>query len=108
MKKLVYISGAVSDIPERVYKARFKKAEKFLLGLGYDVFNPIEDEEIQTVFREYGYSACLAKCIEKLQYCDMIFMLVGFTESGGAMAEKAYAKACKMEIVYECSNNYGE
>ena len=108
MKKRIYISGAVSDIPENIYKAKFKKAEEFLKGLGYEVFNPVESEIIQETFRKYGYDACLAKCIEKLSYCHCIFMLEGWTKSGGALAEKAYAKACKKDVIYECSNNYGE
>lgn len=106
MKKKVYISGAISGLPEDVYRKRFKKAEIFLKGLGYDVFNPVESHLIQEVYKKQGYAACLAKCMEKLRYCQCIYMLEGWPKSGGAIAEKAFANACKIETIYECQNNY--
>lgn len=107
-KNKIYISGPVSKYPEEVYKAKFKRAEEYLLGLGYLVYNPVEASVIQEMFHEFGYAACLAKCMAMLRFCNKIYMLQGWEDSKGAIAEKAFADAIGIETVYEIEENYAE
>lgn len=100
-KKVVYISGRISGLSEEEYISKFKRAEKFLYSVGYMVYNPVEANVIQQIYKEYGYKACLAKCVAMLRFCDCIYMLKDWEDSPGAKAEKAFAEACGIEVLYE-------
>ena len=106
-KKKVYLSGKISDLSIEDYTAHFKQAEEYLLGLGYAVYNPVESDIIQDIFHEFGYRACLAKCMSMLRFCDCIYMLDNWVDSKGAIAERAFADACGIEVIHEDVNNYG-
>lgn len=106
-KKKIYLSGKISGLSIEDYTAHFKQAEDYLLGLGYAVYNPIESEIIQSIFQEFGYRACLAKCMAMLRFCDCIYLLDNWMDSKGAIAEKAFADACGIETIHEDVNNYG-
>ena len=106
MKKKIYLSGKVSGLTMEEYTAKFKRAEEYLLGLGYAVYNPIDADVIQDTYLEFGYAACLAKCISMLRFCTHIYMLKDWQESKGAIAEKAFADACGIETIYEIEENY--
>ena len=56
MKKKVYISGPVSGLSEEEYTSKFKKAEDYLLDLGYAVYNPVDAGVIQSIDR-YNFFA---------------------------------------------------
>ena len=106
MKKRIYISGKISGLPEKEYKQRFKQAEDYLLDKGYAVYNPVDASVIQETFKELGYAACLAKCIAMLRFCTHIYMLEGWTDSNGAIAEKAFADAVGIETLFENRTDY--
>lgn len=101
MKGKIYISGGISGRPEEEYKEHFKKAEDALLTDGYAVYNPVSSRIIQEIYQNYGYAACLAKCIAMLRFCTHIFLLEGWENSPGAKAELAFAEACGIKVIYE-------
>ena len=107
-KKKIFIAGQVSGLSEDEYTAKFKKAEDYLLGLGYAVYNPADADVILDTLKELGYAACLAKCIAMLRFCDCIYMLKDWQESKDAIAEKAFADAVGIETIYEIESNYEE
>lgn len=90
----VYISGAVSD--DENFREKFSKAEKLLLSQGYEVVNPVKDEEDGHTWEYY-----MRKDIVKLMSCDCIYMLKDWYLSKGAGLELHIAKKLNMERMYE-------
>lgn len=90
----VYISGAVSS--DKNFREKFRKAEEKLLLQGYDVINPVKDEEDGKSWEYY-----IRKDIVKLMSCDCIYLLKDWTESEGACLELFIARKVRMGVIYE-------
>jgi nucleoside 2-deoxyribosyltransferase len=98
MKKKVYLSGPMTGYPEYNYPA-FNEAAKYLRDLGFDVYNPAENEfeldengefPIRKAFGEY--------CQYITQDADMIVALNGWAASKGARAETELGSAIGIPV----------
>lgn len=91
--KIVYIAGAVTSDPN--YKAKFAAAKEHLLANGAArVLNPAELPDGWT-YQEY-----MAHCMLMVQRAEMIVPLYDWARSPGAIAEVAYAQACRIPVDY--------
>ena len=92
--RTIYISGAVSS--DKNFREKFSKAEKYLHDIGYNVVNPVKDEEDG---KEWIYY--MRKDIVKLMSCDCIYALSDWVISKGARIEIRLAFDLGMEVIYE-------
>ena len=94
----VYISGGMSGRDKDEYRAHFRAAEVLLKEEGYKVFNPCK----WAWFLKYlPYRFALAFDIFILGFCDRIFMLEGWSLSGGARAENQFALTSGIIVMFE-------
>ena len=77
--KKIYISGAISNLPEEEYTANFERAEKFLRANGYEPINPLK------VLKK-GESPN-----DTLMFCSGLYMLNNWLNSIGARADYEYS-----------------
>lgn len=94
MSKTIFISGPITNNP--FAKEDFAIAENYLKGLGYNVINPMIEEE--HTYREY-----INIGLEKLMSADEIFMLRGWAESHGSSLEWNYAMTVGMPVKFQSS-----
>ena len=90
-----YISGEMDVDPD--YRERFKKAEDTLDALGIQTVNPAE------IFKDdklLGYAGVLLFDIWLISGCNAIYMLPDWKESRKARAEKAFAEAIGLCVMY--------
>ena len=93
----VYISGAITGTDD--YMERFMNAETTLSNKGYSVLNPAKLNIMlpgDTTHEEY-----MMMSLTMLSMCDAIYMLTGWQQSRGANMELGYAKAKKLDVIYE-------
>jgi hypothetical protein len=97
-KKRVYISGAMTGIPDFNRQA-FQEAEDYLTSLGYEVINP------HKIPLPLDFKGCYLDYIKldivELITCDTIFMLKGWETSRGANIEIFIAKSLEFEVIYQ-------
>ena len=109
----IYIAGPMSGIPD-YNKPAFIKAEEYLIALyqeekeSPEIFNPINHEVSflvqQGLARDMkeAYRMCMAiDCEYICKYATMIYMLQGWENSKGAVAEWFLAKCLGLRIIYE-------
>jgi hypothetical protein len=107
----IYIAGPMSGVPDH-NKSAFLKAEQYLISFygkeKVKIFNPINHEASLMVQRglirdtKEAYRLCMAMDCEFIcRHATMIFMLNGWENSKGAMAEWTLAKCLGIRIVYE-------
>ena len=87
-----YISGAVSSDSD--FREKFSKAEKELTDRGYDVLNPVKDEEDGKDWTYY-----MKKDLVKLTQCSALVRLPDWKESSGARLEYDIAVKLGYRIV---------
>ena len=91
---VIYIAGPMRGYKNLNLKAFFD-AEKKLKKDGWVVINPAKNPPGMSL------DAYVAIDIASIMACDAIFMLKGWKESTGAMAELSVAKWRKIEIINE-------
>jgi len=96
MKK-IYISGKITGLPVGEVKARFQQAELMLIGLGYEVVNPLKNG----LTKEHSWAEHMLRDIESLFDCDVIYMLNNWMDSKGARIEKNIADELGMDVWFE-------
>lgn len=104
----VYISGKIGEeVLSDATREKFAKAEAYLKGWGFEVFNPttsglgVRAEELA---RENGtdfYTEIMKLDLAELAWCDAIFMLTDWTDSPGAKRELSQAKELGLAIWHE-------
>lgn len=110
-----YIAGPMTGLPNYNF-SEFFAAEDRLAWLGYDTVNPARhDEEMGwvTVVRDghggilsatkvaedgFDWATALEWDIEQLEFCDVIYLLPGWSRSRGASKEYAFALANGLAI----------
>ena len=94
----VYISGGITDVPD--FKERFKKAERHLRGLGFNVINPAGLQDNVTIgdFTHYDY---MNFCIGLLELSDCVYFLDNWEQSDGAKTEMRQTRLLNKKIVKE-------
>lgn len=90
----IYIAGPMTGITNDNRQAFFE-AQSFLEGLGFTVLNPaiLPPGLTQGQYMDI--------CYAMIRACESIFMLDGYQDSDGALAELAYAKKLEYQIFYE-------
>jgi len=88
----VYISGAMTGLPDCNYPAFHAKATE-LRAKGYVVRNPAENFDGDTTLPRYMY---LKEDIKNLLSSDRIVFLAGFEKSAGALLEALVARECNI------------
>lgn len=92
----IYISGKMSGLPKEEYRTKFKAAEDRLKNQGHEVVNPAMLDEFGLTYAEY-----MAIDTTLLSFCDAIYMLDNWKDSGGAHLEWEYANTLRLVIIYE-------
>lgn len=82
MKKKVYISGRISDLPREQYMTMFGIAEQMLRKKGYEVVNPTRFYVCKYIwfYRLLGYRLTLLYNLWRLMQCDLIYTRVAAVE----------------------------
>lgn len=95
-KRIIYLSGPMTGLPEFNYPA-FHSAAGRLRNAGHHVYNPAEyvhneaEFPLRRAFAEYSAFICLR--------ADTIVLLPGWENSLGVSAELALAKNCKLDVI---------
>jgi hypothetical protein len=111
MNEHVYISGPISNRPEKEVTAHFSEAALYLLKKGFFAQDPSQiliykddfffglhfSEKIKSEPWEYF----MRQGIILLMKCDRIYMLEGWEKSRGAKIEYNLARDLGMKIMYE-------
>lgn len=92
----VYISGKMTGLEKEEYRAKFNAAADRLVEQGYTVVNPALLDEFGLTYAEY-----MAVDTTLLSFCDAIYMLDNWKDSGGAHLEWDYANTLGLVIIYE-------
>tara|TARA_R110000765_G_scaffold85189_1_gene164388 strand:+ start:1836 stop:2132 length:297 start_codon:yes stop_codon:yes gene_type:complete len=90
----IYIAGPMTGL-ENFNRQAFCDAQSFLESLGFTTLNPAV---LPSGLTQGQY---MDICFAMIRACSSIFMLDGYKESDGALAELAYAKKLGYEITYE-------
>ena len=92
----IYISGKMTGLPKEEYRAKFKTASARLVEQGHTAVNPAMLDEFGLTYAEY-----MAVDTTLLSFCDAIYMLDNWRNSGGAHLEWDYANTLGLVIMYE-------
>ncbi len=85
----VYIAGAISGLPIKEARERFKEAETIIEDAGYSVVNPLE-----LPHKHDGvYESFLKEDLIEMLQCDVICVLPDSNDSKGVQLELHVAKA---------------
>ena len=96
-KNTIYISGAISGLNYENVVDKFKKAEDYLTGQGYAVFNPLKNG----LDKNFGWEQHMAVDLATLMECDSIYILNDALHSRGARIEMSIALERGMIILFE-------
>ena len=88
----IYISGPIRGV--RDYRKNFREAAGMLQSLGHSVFNPAD------MFGGFTLRECMRWYLLGLTDCDAIYMLDGWSQSGGAKIEHDLALYLGMDVYY--------
>jgi len=107
VKKSIFISGPMTDIPEHNYP-EFARVEEALQSMGWEVVNPVKFNQEYDHGDVEGWDwlathpldlrECFQKEWDAVRRCDAIFLLDGWQDSRGARAEVAEALKHNKEI----------
>ena len=89
-KPKMYIAGSITN--DKNYKSKFDAVEKYMVSLGYSVFNPALSPDGLT-YREY-----INLGMNMLMQCDCICIIDG-EDSYGTAFEKHYAELVGIPII---------
>ena len=99
----VYISGKITGLPITEAERRFREAEELLKALNLNPINPMKNGlPLGATWEEH-----MAKDIELLKKCDVIFMLDNWQESRGARIEYDFAVGAGKEVMFEQQTREG-
>ena len=101
MKPRIYISGPISGLNREECIAKFKKTQKMLENLGYEVFNPKENglpEDAPTVAH---MRRDLNELTREDKPYDSIYMMKRWTHSAGCWKEFEAAVSCGLKVIFE-------
>lgn len=95
LKRRVYISGPMTDVPREQYIDAFRQAEAGLRAMGYHrIVNPIRVWACRwpLLYKIVGYKLTLLYDLWLLLRCKAIYLLPGWRESRGAQIEAFVAR----------------
>lgn len=91
----VYISGKISGIEDEA-KILFDNAENHLIGLGYEVVNPMTIEHNH----DLSWNSYMKTDIKALMDCTHIYLLPNYIDSKGAIIEKQLAENVGINVIF--------
>ncbi len=95
----IYISSKITGNDNYVWD--FERVEKRLIAEGHEVINPCElPHEHEDAYEEY-----MKEDIQALLECDRIYMFGEWFKSEGAVMERAVARICGIQCMYERREN---
>lgn len=116
----IYVAGPMRNKPEFNFPA-FHAASKRLRAAGHKVFSPAErDEEVHGTDFSKGTDGTIESIANTgfslrrslgddldwiCKHADGVYLLEGWENSKGALAEKATAEALGLEVMYEIPSN---
>lgn len=96
-KQKVYVSGMITGIPLDEAKAKFNAAKQRLTKRGYEVVTPFDNGLPHSA----SYAEHMKADLKMLLDCDAIYMLRGWSYSGGAQIEKEVSQVCGLQTIFE-------
>jgi len=107
MKRL-YICGGISGYKDLNFPA-FDSAEKLLTKQGWEVISPASEDRRLYPFHDwskghpanFNYTDILVHDIKLIATCQAIYLLDGWEKSPGALTEYYFAKATKLEFIFQ-------
>lgn len=93
----VYISGKITGLNYSKVEGYFSGAEAFLLSMGHEPINPLNNGLLRTSTWERH----MVKDIELLMTCEAIFLLGNWVFSKGARIEKYIADEMGLKVMYQ-------
>lgn len=101
MPKVIYISGPMTGLPN-FNREEFNSTQHALIDDGFAVLNPacLPDGLTDTQY--------MAICLPMVMASECIYMLRGWKESKGAIAEHALAEKLGLTVIYEQEKRYFE
>jgi hypothetical protein len=90
MAKRIYVAGPMRGKPEFNFPA-FREAAARLRNAGWDVITPVDLEELDPTVPPTANRAHALRDIAALATCHAIYLLRGWPNSTGAVAERACA-----------------
>lgn len=93
MKRVIYLAGKMSGLPDFNYPAFIDAAAK-LRAMGHTVLNPAENP-VPPCGSWAGY---MRLALAQLVQCETIVLLPGWSESKGALLEYKLARILAMDV----------
>lgn len=93
----VYISGPITGHDD--YVDKFLMAEQAILKTGHTPINPARLNYIMP--EDATHAEYMKMCIPLMDICDMVYMLEGWRDSKGAVAELQHAIETNMDVFFE-------
>ena len=90
----IYISGKITGMEEEAF-ILFEKVEKELVGLGFDVVNPMKLPHNH----DKSWESYMKECLEAMDDCSIIYLLHNWHRSKGAKVEIKKALEEDFEII---------
>ena len=111
MSRKIYISGSITNNPN--YREDFSNAEMKILDKfiesEWEYGEIINPAKLSCVLpSDFTYDEYMAMDLFLLTKCKAIYMLKGYEESPGAIAELIVAKQLGLEIFYESEEQNNE
>lgn len=97
----IYIAGPMRGYPDLNFPAFHKAEDDLNLGM-WDVVNPAKLNPDPNA----DYVECMRIDLKALCDCDAIYLLRGWENSEGAMAEFNVARALKLKIIFQVERMY--
>jgi hypothetical protein len=94
----LYLAGPIRGIKD--FKLRFTHATAKLRYEGWQVFNPVEQDDF---FERHGTPVDVRHCLELdlgwiCRWADVVALMDGWQDSWGAQTEYCAAKACGIHV----------
>lgn len=98
----VYISGKMSGLPRKQFRAKFNVAHNMLVvkhGIHPD--NIVSPVSMDMMFPGFDYEDFMALDLIAISRCDTIYLLNNWKDSKGAHKEKAFAERLGLRVEYQ-------
>ena len=94
--QVVYIAGKGTGLPVHEYEAKFETAKRKLEAQGFHVLNPCD-----FIGPDEAWPDAMRKACTMLNMADHIYLLPDWTDSEGAIYERAQALKFGLNAMYE-------
>lgn len=92
-----YIAGKVTGLPEGTYQKLFRKAEITVAILGYEPVNPV----VLPHADDKSWLSYMREAMTAMLGCEVLFALLNWRESKGAVIEVNLAAELGMKVIFE-------